>query len=342
MPMQSPQSARLLAGAFLLLASAAPSRAAEPLTLAAERPGGPCEAPSAGSAFGLLPLTETRPEGTGAAGCVVAITLAGLSDAGARRRGDRGSRSASASSRADPQDPGGGDRAHRLRRQAPHVLLPRRVARRPRSASTGGEPLAGGRRRGARGLTSTPSSSRRARRLPAESARAAGSWPPRRRPPRRSPRVLQALAVDARRHASSPCPRAVAPSPTPTRPAARRGSRAYWTARRLARPDSDDADARATARPLRCCASSTPRPSRRSCCCRTTRRARRASRSPAARSRRPPSRTSRPAPGATSSSRARPSSRSTSREARSPSSSRPPRGPAARRGPPSRSAPPGA
>ena len=80
MTMKSPQSARLLAGAFLLLASAAPSRAAEPLKLALERPGGPCEAPAAGSAFGLLPLTEKRPEGTGAAGCVVEITLAGLTD----------------------------------------------------------------------------------------------------------------------------------------------------------------------------------------------------------------------------------------------------------------------
>ena len=80
MTMKSPQSARLLAGAFLLLASAAPARAAEPLKLALERPGGPCEAPAAGTALGLLPLTEKRPDGAGAAGCVVEVSLAELTD----------------------------------------------------------------------------------------------------------------------------------------------------------------------------------------------------------------------------------------------------------------------
>ncbi len=80
MTMKSPPSARLLAGAFLLLAAAAPARAAEPLKLALERPGGPCETPAPGTAFGFLPLAEKRPEGAGAAGCVVEVSLAGLTD----------------------------------------------------------------------------------------------------------------------------------------------------------------------------------------------------------------------------------------------------------------------
>ncbi len=81
MTMRLIPSARLLAGAFLLLAAAAPSRAAEPLKLALERPGESCGKPAPGAALGLLPLTEKRPDNAGAAGCVVELSLAALTDA---------------------------------------------------------------------------------------------------------------------------------------------------------------------------------------------------------------------------------------------------------------------
>lgn len=80
MRMLPPVRARLAAGAFLLLAAAAPARAAERLKFALERPGGDCAAAAPDGVLGLARLAEKLPEGSGAAGCVVQVSLAGLTD----------------------------------------------------------------------------------------------------------------------------------------------------------------------------------------------------------------------------------------------------------------------
>ena len=288
--MKSPQSARLLAGAFLLLASAAPSRAAEPLKLALERPGGPCEAPAAGSAFGLLPLTEKRPEGTGAAGCVVEVTLAGLTD---EELDDAATRLTSAS--ASP--------ALILRIPAAEIERTvygiKRLASSFRAASLEGkigldrgEPLPADADEELAAyvdaLVLAPGG-----RLPADSARAAWILAPASETASPIAAVLQALQSTPRRH---PRRRALGRSHRHRRRRGHPVAAPEVLHRATFRPTRQRRRGRgAMARPLRCCATSTPRPSRRSCSFRTIRRARRASRSRAARTRRRRSRTSRAA-----------------------------------------------
>jgi hypothetical protein len=72
--------ARLFAGAFLLLAAAAPGLGAERLRIALEREGAACPPPADGTVYGLAPLTARVPEGTDVAGCVLQLRLATLTD----------------------------------------------------------------------------------------------------------------------------------------------------------------------------------------------------------------------------------------------------------------------